>query len=68
VQRRSFRVNLLGSYKPVAADGDAEMKDGDESEGSDGEDDVVEVNREGIIAEIARIGGDLIERIEVKGQ
>ncbi|OIW26735.1 Nrap protein [Coniochaeta ligniaria NRRL 30616] len=68
VQRRSFRVNLLGSYKPVAADGDSEMKDGGESEGSDGEDDVVEVNREGIIAEIARIGGDLIERIEVKGQ
>ncbi|OIW31469.1 hypothetical protein CONLIGDRAFT_677943 [Coniochaeta ligniaria NRRL 30616] len=55
-------------YKPVAADGGAEMTDGEEGEGSDGEDDVVEVNREGIIAEIARIGGDLIERIEVKGQ
>lgn len=71
VQRRSFRVNLLGSYKPVVASADGagneEMKDAEESEG-EGEDDVVEIDREGIIAEIARIGGDLIERIEVKGQ
>lgn len=58
VERRSFRVNLLGSYRPVApAEGD-----------SDGEDDVVEVDREGILAEIARVGGDMIERIEVKGE
>lgn len=65
VERRSFRVNLLGSYKPVATAGDVEMKDDD---GEEEEDDVVEVNRAGILAEIARIGGDLIERIEVKGQ
>ena len=72
VQRRSFRVNLLGNYKPAAAgggggdgDGDEDMEDGSEGEE---EDDVVEVDREAIVAEIARIGGDLIERIEVKGQ
>lgn len=69
VQRRSFRVNLPGAYKPAGGRGrDEEMKDGDDESEGDGEDDVVEVDREAIVAEIARIGGDLIERIEVKGQ
>ncbi len=54
MQRRSFRPSLPCSYTPVAASGE-----------DDDDADVVEVNREGILAEIARIGGDLIERIEV---
>lgn len=68
VARRSFRVNLLGSYKPVAGE---KRKKGEDEMGeseSDDEEDLVEVNREGILAEIGRIGGDLIERIDAKGQ
>ena len=59
VQRRGFRVNLAGSYKPAG-----QKRVGDEEGEEDG---VVEVNKEGILAEIARIGGDLVARIEVKG-
>lgn len=51
--RRTFRVNLPCSFRPV----------GQEKDSEDGEE-LVEVNREGIIAEIARIGGDCIEKIE----
>ncbi|KAJ4387965.1 U3 snoRNP protein [Gnomoniopsis smithogilvyi] len=53
IQRRTFRVNLPCSFRPVDQDLDNESEE------------VVEVNREGIIAELARIGGDCIERIEV---
>jgi U3 small nucleolar RNA-associated protein 22 len=56
VHRRSFRVILPCSFKPVQ----------DETETDDEADDVVvEVDHEGIVAEIARIGGDLIEKIKV---
>jgi geranylgeranyl diphosphate synthase type I len=33
--------------------------------GGEGEEDVVEVNREAVLLEIARIGGELIKKIEV---
>lgn len=53
MQRRTFRVNLPCSFRPVAQGPNAE---GDE---------LVEVDRDGIIAEIARIGGECIEKIEL---
>ena len=59
--KRAFRINLPTSYKPVAADEDEDMEDEEEAA-------MVEVNREAILAEIARIGLDVIERIDVKGQ
>ncbi|KAJ4292976.1 U3 snoRNP protein [Collariella sp. IMI 366227] len=63
MQRRAFRINLPGSYKPVVGG-----KKKSEDEDMDGEEEeLVDVNREAILAEIARIGGDLVERIEVKG-
>lgn len=55
VQRRTFRVNLPCSYKPAAHEDVGEA-------GTSGEH--VDVNREAILAEVARIGGDLIETIE----
>lgn len=68
--RRSFRVNLPCSFKPVAqskSTGGNKPGDGEDMESSDDEgDDLVEVNRDAILSEIARIGGDLIESIEVK--
>lgn len=54
LQRRTFRVNLPCSFKPVEADVEAGESD-----------ELVQVNREGIIAEIARIGGDCIDKIDV---
>ncbi|KAK3384972.1 Nrap protein [Podospora didyma] len=56
--RRSFRLNLPTSYKPVT-----QKSDPDEDEGED----LVAVNREAILAEVARVGGDFIERIDAKG-
>lgn len=56
IQRRTFRVNLPCSFRPV--------RPSKEREDSQEADELVEVNREGIIAEIARIGGDCIEKIE----
>ena len=64
VQRRAFRVNLAGSYKPAVVAGQKRVSDED-GEGEEGG--LVDVNKEGILAEIARIGGDLVEKIEVKG-
>lgn len=54
IVRRTFRVNLPCSFRPVGHE-----KDVDEAE------QLVDVDREGIIAEISRIGGDCIEKIEV---
>ncbi|KAJ9148608.1 U3 small nucleolar RNA-associated protein 22 [Pleurostoma richardsiae] len=59
IQRRSFRVNLPCSFKPVRS----VTKNSDDREE---EDDIVEVNRDAMLAEIARIGGDLIEKVEAK--
>ncbi|KAK4100366.1 Nrap protein [Parathielavia hyrcaniae] len=62
VQKRTFKVNLPTSYKPVAAQ---KRSIGDEDGDDKGES--VEVNKEAILSEIARIGADLVERIEVRG-
>ena len=62
VQKKKFRVNMPSSYWPVPEL--AERIDSDD-EGKD-EGDEVELNKGGVVAEIARIGGDLIDRIEVK--
>ena len=59
MKRRAFKVNLPGSYKPVA---------GDDDDAAEEEENFVEVNREAILAEIARVGGDLIEKIDVRGE
>lgn len=62
VQPRAFRVNLPCSFKPVASKSKKRQ-----SEEEAKTEDLVEVNRAGILAEIARIGGSMIERIEVSG-
>ncbi|KAK4143048.1 Nrap protein [Dichotomopilus funicola] len=69
VQRRAFRINLLGSYKPAAGKQRNRVKGGEDEDGDDqeGESELVDINKEGILAEIARIGADLVEKIEVKG-
>lgn len=54
VSARPWKVNLGYGTRPVLADGD------------EGEERVMaEVNREGILSEIARLGGDMIEKITV---
>lgn len=50
LQRQKFRAGLPYNFKSVA------NEDGD---------DVVEVNREAVLLEIARIGGELIKKIEI---
>ncbi|KAK3485202.1 Nrap protein [Neurospora hispaniola] len=64
--RRGLKVNLGTSYKPVKSAGKRKL-DGDEKDGEEkAEEQLVEVNREAILSEIARIGGELVERIEVQ--
>lgn len=53
IQSRTFRVNLPCSFRPM---NQASTAEGEE---------LVEVDREGIIAEIARVGSDCIEKIEL---
>jgi U3 small nucleolar RNA-associated protein 22 len=65
MQRRSFRINLPTSYKPVV--GQKRSKEDEQESGNAEDEDLVDVNKEAILAEIARIGADLIDRIEVKG-
>ncbi|KAJ1324250.1 U3 small nucleolar RNA-associated protein 22 [Microdochium nivale] len=50
---RSFSVHMPCSFKPVSS--------------GDGEQQLYDVDKQAITAEIARIGGDMIERIELKG-
>lgn len=56
IQRRTFRVNLPCSFQP------ASLAKGEEA--TEKSEELVEVNREGIISEMARIGGDCIESID----
>ncbi|KAG7293799.1 hypothetical protein NEMBOFW57_003856 [Staphylotrichum longicolle] len=63
MQRRAFKVNLPTSYKPAATAGQKRAKGDDDDE----EQELVEVNREAILSEIARIGADLVDKIEMKG-
>ncbi|KAI0018933.1 Nrap protein, partial [Xylariomycetidae sp. FL0641] len=53
IHARGFTVNMPCSFRPTAREGEKGQK-------------MFEVNREAILAEIARVGGDLIERIETK--
>ncbi|WPJ65254.1 hypothetical protein SMAC4_08609 [Sordaria macrospora] len=68
--KRAFKVNLGTSYKPVGAAGVSGKKrkggdeDGEETE-NEGEV-MVEVNRDAILSEIARIGGEVLERVEAQ--
>lgn len=64
MQRRTFRINLPTSYKPVA--GAKRSQAGTDEDSNDEEADLVDVNKEAILAEIARIGADLVDKIEVK--
>lgn len=59
VRRRTFRVNLPCSFRPIGLEMGEESQDGGE---------LVEMNRDGIIAEIARVGGDCIDRIDLPKQ
>lgn len=52
--RRSWKVNLAYSTFPVKGTGE----DGDV---------LAELNKDAVLAEVARLGGDLVERVEVKG-
>lgn len=52
IQRRTFKVNLPCSYQPATVEGE-ELSD-----------EHVDVNKEAILAEIARLGGELIEEID----
>ncbi|KAL1899206.1 U3 snoRNP protein [Sporothrix stenoceras] len=61
VHPRSFRINVPCSFKPVVAS----KKKSKSKEEETAAEPLIEVNREGILAEIARIGGSLIEQIEV---
>ncbi|KAK4249989.1 Nrap protein [Corynascus novoguineensis] len=63
MQRRNFRINLPTSYRPVA--GKKRSKDDEDEDDNGG--DLVDVNKGAILSEIARIGADLVEKIEVKG-
>lgn len=56
--RRGWKVNLAYSTVPVRVKGDGE---GEEA----GEGVVAELNKEGILMEMARLGGDLVGRVEV---
>lgn len=48
---RGWKVNLAYSTVPVKGKGEGEV--------------VAELNEEGVLAEMARLGGDLIQRVEV---
>ena len=50
-QRRNWRLNLSYSTTPIKGNGSAET--------------LADVNKEAILAEIARLGGDMIQSIEL---
>ncbi|CAK7222225.1 U3 snoRNP protein [Sporothrix bragantina] len=70
VHPRTFRINVPCSFRPVAATkadkkkAKAKVATTDDEAAADAER-LIEVNREGILAEIARIGGTLIDQIEI---
>ncbi|CAK7266031.1 U3 snoRNP protein [Sporothrix epigloea] len=68
VYPRTFRINVPCSFRPVAHTLADKKKNGkaptsDDEAGDAGP--LIEVNRDGILAEIARIGGTLIDHIEI---
>lgn len=64
VRARTFRVNLPCSFMPFGASVDGNEDEEHEVDGDDTAE-LVEVNRTAILAEIARLGGDMIENIKV---
>ncbi|KAK3942001.1 nucleolar protein 6 [Diplogelasinospora grovesii] len=70
-RRRTFKVNLPTSYKPVGGVMEVEVEGGvalvegvaEVRRVVEEEEEQVDVNKEAIVSEIARIGGDLIEEI-----
>ncbi|CAK7201909.1 U3 snoRNP protein [Sporothrix eucalyptigena] len=67
VHPRTFRINVPCSFRPVAAskaDKKKKAKSGTTDDEANAEP-MIEVNRDGILAEIARIGGTLIDQIEI---
>ncbi|KAK4179379.1 putative nucleolar protein 6 [Triangularia setosa] len=64
MERRTFRRGMLASYKPVKQKG--KRGDDDTMEVDEEEKVEVEMNKEAMLAEIARLGGDLVEKIETK--
>ncbi|KAI1498438.1 nrap protein [Biscogniauxia marginata] len=56
LHRRGFAAHMPCSFRPASS--------GEDGEG--GREELFEVNKEAVLAEIARIGGEVIERIEVK--
>jgi hypothetical protein len=65
------RMNGLKRKAPAGdeeRDGESGSDDDEEMEEvEEGEETMVEVDRDAILAEIARIGGEVVERIEVRG-
>ncbi|KAK0713071.1 Nrap protein [Lasiosphaeria miniovina] len=68
MQRRSFKVNLPTSYKPVGREPGQKVSLTGMEDNPEEHEEVLIVNKEAILAEIARIGAELIESIDVKGQ
>lgn len=62
VVARPWKVNLPYSTRPLLSD----KVDDDEGDNSPTQGVLAEVNREDILGEIARLGGDMIKRIDVK--
>ncbi|KAK4166544.1 putative nucleolar protein 6 [Cladorrhinum sp. PSN259] len=69
VARKRWKVGrrMGGNYM---VDGGKKRRQSEDEDGDEDaeEEEVVEVNREAVLSEIARVGGGLIERIEVRGQ
>ena len=66
---RPWKVNLGYSTIPTARDGKNNSKDDDMNEGQkelQTDKGTLVINKPAILNEIARLGGELIERIEVK--
>ncbi|XXH01096.1 hypothetical protein Hte_007447 [Hypoxylon texense] len=68
LHRRAFSVRAPCSLmrSPTNGAGGAGDGDGDGDGGEGGEEELYEVNKVAVLAEIARVGGDLIEKIETK--
>lgn len=58
--KRRWRIGLGGNYKV------GEKRKGEGEEEEEGEEETVEVNRDAVLGEIARVGGGLVERVEVR--
>ena len=64
---RAFTANMPCAFRPAGPGGESTGEDG-EDDNCEGKKQKYEVDKQAILAEIARIGGDLIEKIEVRGK